>query len=233
MPEDDYATIAAAADAAVAMQRFDIESRYGEIYAKRFGKGTDKFNDAMREEGVMQTFAAYMRGERFGKAADTIFAQLKKLVDAVRAALGSRGLRTYEDVFEDMATGRLSALDSRGKLNFYEGYGENDGSPAWSRTTAAQPGGVSQAARGTGDRSGGGRGVPENESRGGRAPRVAAAKPDWGPLEGELAERLGLKLAEVARTKPGGKMATAALEQATAMMDALGLPRQALGLPKN
>ena len=99
-------------------EAFDIEGRYADIYGKRWEGDKARVEAAMVEETVMQMLARHATGDRWGTPAEqTIVARLAdqfwRVVNAVKEALGVRGINRVEDIFRAFEDGTLAARAPR------------------------------------------------------------------------------------------------------------------------
>ncbi|GAB5434810.1 MAG: hypothetical protein EpisKO_41800 [Epibacterium sp.] len=82
------------------MQEFSIEERY-----------SDLTKEAQVEEAVAEAFASYADGKAEQGRVKSIFAKIRRFFRAVKEALAGQGIRTPEDIFEDVDRGAIGTRD--------------------------------------------------------------------------------------------------------------------------
>ena len=105
----DYDILRAEGQRLGAREHFEIDARYGETYGRRWQGAA--LEDRLDEEAIMQMIAAHARGKTFGEpsfAARRILDRIVNFLRDVGEMLCGRGFRTYEDVFDDMISGRAA-----------------------------------------------------------------------------------------------------------------------------
>lgn len=115
IPDADYSVLLAKAAEIDARKMFDIDARYKPVYGPRYRGDEVALEAALNEEAVMQMVAARARGTSFDAPSNRILDRLLNFLREVARALGLRGLRTVEDVFQDMTAGVFAgASEMRG-----------------------------------------------------------------------------------------------------------------------
>lgn len=196
IPDADYEILRAEAKSLGARQHFDIDGRYGELYSQRW-QGT-ALEGRLEEEAIMQMIAAHATGKAFGEptsAARRILNRIVKFLRAVGEALNGRGFRTYEDVFQDVVSGRMTRPDAllevqaagslvrMREVMFSTGEGGDQGAPAAQPAAGARPG---QAGAQAGNPSGEASGAQTGPQTGGAGARPRGNVRDL--INGALAE---------------------------------------------
>lgn len=85
------------------IEQYRVREQYGAVYGQRADQEA-----RFREEAIAEAFADYMAdGYKPKGLVGRAFAIMRRLVNAVREALGREGIYRWEDIFDEMASGRV------------------------------------------------------------------------------------------------------------------------------
>ncbi|MFP4539119.1 MAG: hypothetical protein ACLFPA_12560, partial [Dichotomicrobium sp.] len=109
---EDWGRLTAEAERRGLRGEYGIDDLYGEVYGQRYAGDEARLEEALNEETIAEMFARRDAGENFGGPLNRIMDRIIKFLRAVRDALGLRGFRTVQDVFEDIEAGAFARRET-------------------------------------------------------------------------------------------------------------------------